>query len=627
MNDDQGNQSESNEQNNQEQQVPGLSGTPGSGEGKIWIKIKIPMLERRDDDEDDQIGFGRQRNDQPRICNECNKRFSSGKALGGHMRIHVQTNKEVLFQKKLKINHQPTTKSKIKNLRPQLVAVDLSGNRDGSNNAAADASSTGNDDKYKPTCSVCGKHFRSLKSLFGHMRCHPERQWRGIQPPPAAKNSSSSSVSGPDPQKVFEDQNRTDSDGANTEVDLIASLRGRGWSATAKRGRKAPVATSVELSTTEEDQLRDAVQDLMRLAHGNSLESALITHNQRIDSYEEAATNSDFLSNKAEINEDRNWVLESKKLLRTIDGYRRGFPVKKLRIDEGGSIGAGPSDVVEKNLEKIKGKTVLETEYVPEKPVGMGYGWVSADWNRDDDDGKNFTADEPHSKNSDGFTNMPSEHQLIANYKSEVVTKIKKKRKKMKMRDLESVQNGTPRIHKPIELTAASPPDRYYRCSTCYKCFPTHQALGGHRSSHNKVKNSHAIDESSSAAAAEDEYHHRHHYQVNPIGGIVDETKENEGAGSSKLLESTHQCKICSKIFPTGQALGGHKRCHWTIPAEAPSSQATSAGEASQTGRKILSFDLNELPTMDDVDGVESELNTRVDMVMLHLPHTTQLPA
>lgn len=33
-------------------------------------------------------------------------------------------------------------------------------------------------------CSVCGRQFWSSKALHGHMRCHPERQWRGINPPP-----------------------------------------------------------------------------------------------------------------------------------------------------------------------------------------------------------------------------------------------------------------------------------------------------------------------------------------------------------------------------------------------------------------------------------------------------------
>ncbi|KAL4192669.1 hypothetical protein AMTRI_Chr06g173170 [Amborella trichopoda] len=37
--------------------------------------------------------------------------------------------------------------------------------------------------QQEPVCAMCKKKFHSMKSLFGHMRWHPERDWRGIQPP------------------------------------------------------------------------------------------------------------------------------------------------------------------------------------------------------------------------------------------------------------------------------------------------------------------------------------------------------------------------------------------------------------------------------------------------------------
>ncbi|KAA8523489.1 hypothetical protein F0562_009912 [Nyssa sinensis] len=532
-------------------QLSGSPETPVSDDGKPLIKLKMPKVQGgvREEEISGKV--------QSRVCEVCDKTFSSGKALGGHMRVHVQ-NKEV-SPKKLKTSHQPVKKQQRKQI------INASDSNDTTNVRGGDGNS-------KPTCSLCAKNFPSMKSLFGHMRCHPEREWRGIQPPPAAKNSPLSSVSDAVPGKT---DDRIDSDAATTEipvVDLTRSLTR--WSVTGMRGRKAYTASSA-VSSAEEERLHDAVQYLMKLAHGNSLESGL-THKHIHEEYE--ATNSNSLNN--------NQVSESKKLRieESPVGYRSDYPVQKLKIDERGSTDdAGNSGVNSEYIEKSKGKSVLETVYIPENSVTLSLNcqWVNTDWHREDD-----------------YKNLPDDDEL----ESRPMVMIKnKKRKKLKLRDLESVQEGNPVDHqfrKPVG----------YKCSTCNKCFPTHQALGGHRSSHNKVRNfQNTIDESSSAAAGDEQ----HAYP------IINETKESEGAACSKMVEmSTHQCKICKKTFPTGQALGGHKRCHWIAPAvEAPSSQVTSPeepGESSQMCRKVLDFDLNEPAAMEEYEQVLAASRTRV---------------
>lgn len=78
-------------------------------------------------------------------CMVCNKAFSCGKAVGGHMRAH-------------KLEKQGRIRTRRR-----------------SSNCGSHVDDT--------TCELCGRVFPSMKSLFGHMRCHPERNWRGMNSP------------------------------------------------------------------------------------------------------------------------------------------------------------------------------------------------------------------------------------------------------------------------------------------------------------------------------------------------------------------------------------------------------------------------------------------------------------
>ncbi|KAL2318466.1 hypothetical protein Fmac_032342 [Flemingia macrophylla] len=130
-----------------------------------------------------------------------------------------------------------------------------------------------------------------------------------------------------------------------------------------------------------------------------------------------------------------------------------------------------------------------------------------------------------------------------------------------------------------------------YRCSVCEKGFPSYQALGGHKASHRKHLPGGGEDQPTSTSSAAS--------SVNTAGG-----------GSR-----THECSICHKTFPTGQALGGHKRCHYegngSGNGNTNSAVTASEGVGSTHTVSHRDFDLNipafpEILTKLGEDEVES---------------------
>ncbi|KGN43855.1 zinc finger protein ZAT10 [Cucumis sativus] len=112
-----------------------------------------------------------------------------------------------------------------------------------------------------------------------------------------------------------------------------------------------------------------------------------------------------------------------------------------------------------------------------------------------------------------------------------------------------------------------------YNCNVCNKSFSSYQALGGHKASHRK---SDAGD--------------------NNVSPVVSSTLSNSTLGGGV---KTHQCSICFKCFPTGQALGGHKRRHYDGGSGNNNTNSTAATAGSDGNGSTLTqthhrnFDLN----------------------------------
>ncbi|CAN4086278.1 unnamed protein product [Withania somnifera] len=99
-----------------------------------------------------------------------------------------------------------------------------------------------------------------------------------------------------------------------------------------------------------------------------------------------------------------------------------------------------------------------------------------------------------------------------------------------------------------------------FECTTCNKSFHSYQALGGHRASHKNTKGENCtridIDHVKRIKKCSNES------ELNKFGQKIE-----NNSGSKKQLKM-HECPICFKIFPSGQALGGHKRSHLIAEAK-----------------------------------------------------------
>ncbi|XP_058069884.1 zinc finger protein ZAT10-like [Magnolia sinica] len=148
-----------------------------------------------------------------------------------------------------------------------------------------------------------------------------------------------------------------------------------------------------------------------------------------------------------------------------------------------------------------------------------------------------------------------------------------------------------------------------YKCSVCNKAFASYQALGGHKASHRKVAI--AGDDSGSTTAA---------------AGTV-------SSSSGVISGRAHECSVCHKTFASGQALGGHKRCHYD-GGNGSSGVTSSEGVSSNHHRDFdlnlpalpefyLGFDSNRKHLTSSEEEVESPLAAKKPRVLLAKTETS----
>ncbi|KAJ1293472.1 hypothetical protein BS78_01G070600 [Paspalum vaginatum] len=159
-------------------------------------------------------------------------------------------------------------------------------------------------------------------------------------------------------------------------------------------------------------------------------------------------------------------------------------------------------------------------------------------------------------------------------------------------------RGGHHRVQAPAPVPAAAPVAAEFKCSVCGKSFSSYQALGGHKTSHRAKLPAPPAAPLVEAPA--------------PIAAIPPPPVEVREPATSSTAASTdgaaaasvarvHRCSICHKEFPTGQALGGHKRKHYDggVGSAASASAAAAATETSEVessgngSSAARAFDLN----------------------------------
>ncbi|XP_027338411.1 uncharacterized protein LOC113852386 [Abrus precatorius] len=523
------------------------------------------------------------------VCKFCSKSFPCGRSLGGHMRSHV-TNASTENEEKVSA---PTIR-KLSSFNSNGGDTCEAGVNNGGYGLRENPKKTWRfTDSSEDTavldkfCKECGKGFHSWKALFGHMKCHSDRER-------VTQNNT-----------FLDDQDSWTNNNNNGSHKMVLELESQSENEASAPNRRRrskrrrtrymdPSTSSISFVSEAEQEQEEVAMSLMMLSRDLSPWCGL-------NSVAESSGNNSM-----------HFELEGPSLVPKVEGKRvissGSEMAKKVTKPRDMKWEFGNSAASNLNSKGKKSSELLATE-CPENGFGV---------NKTKDIGNEFIR---NGKDKKPELELDSQFEFEDNgteFSNSKYTSIKAKLldSEMKSSSLKSWANKTSEA----EFSKSSHKRGKFECTTCNKIFQSYQALGGHRASHKKIKGCFASKNASSENSTELEAdlspdpttesklmknnntidnneNVEEHEMVTTIGF---DNEEDTVRGSKK--SKGHECPICLKVFPSGQALGGHKRSHLAGGSESTrncQSQTIVLEEATPEIRDF--FDLN-LPASTEED-------------------------
>ncbi|CAK7323244.1 unnamed protein product [Dovyalis caffra] len=511
------------------------------------------------------------------VCKFCSKSFHCGRSLGGHMRSHMindisaQTDGTKITKKKLPPLNNSKSGAKNNNISNETATAGyVLREKPKKTWRLADHSSTENTSVPHKSCRECSKVFQSWKALFGHMKCHSLEKER-VSNDNSLKEQQDSWTSANNQKLIMDSQSDNETPAPNRRKRSKRRIR---YMATANSSSLS-FANNASSSVSEIEQEQEEVaMCLMMLSRDASQWGGVNSVAESSDN------NSVFLETNGASSktEGKTSVCNGSETVKLKTSGEKKLEIDKLECDEDFKFSASGNSR----------QGLLKNDRVKKSQL-------------DDQCGVEIVKD------------LTKETELAPNKcnsrKRKLCDSFDPELRSDSMKKLASNALDS-RACKNYERSSSK-----FECTTCNKVFHSYQALGGHRASHKRMKGCLAsrIDSSENSvkteispdATADSKLIMKSINDETPIDHLGATDCDSKVGTSYEARKSRgHECPICLKVFPSGQALGGHKRSHFVGGTEAKNNQSIAIQEPIPAIRDFLDLNLPADPVEEESNGL-----------------------